>query len=477
MLTDVNVTGSDDWRLIRLAVKLGQGFQRLALLRSFSNGTRFVPAGVEGVNAQAMLRIVKEARLNTAELIAGSLVDRQTVLGFRTAAPGDDTGDSVAQTNWKRSNMAVRSKELLRDVADYGEAFVLTTGPTSPAADAKPMFLTLNGWTCATEQFPTTPWLTEDAIVTGYDVINRADVITLFRPGYMRIAYRPSPVPTIPNDGTPWSPGSGWSWATDPTPLGYTADNPIVQHQAPGGYGEFEKHTDTIDRINSVTRDRMTIIAMQAFRQRAIEGSLPTHYPSDYPDLTLRGQRIDYNEVFAGGPAALWLLGGDAKIWESSPTDITQLITAAKDDKRDLAAVSATPIYLLMPDATSGSAEGAQLAREAFSFKVRDRNNRAAQSWALEQSIAFQALGDTVRSDATQIETIYAAVDLESMQARATSGQAAKASGVSQAYINRAVFQMTPQELAQEEQDKADEAFADAVAASTSTKSTTGAAA
>lgn len=208
-----------------------------------------------------------------------------------------------------------------------------------------------------------------------------------------------------------------------------------------------------------MTRDRLVIIAMQAFRQRAIEGSLPTHYPADYPDLTLRGQRIDYNEVFAGGPAALWLLGGDAKIWESNPTDITQLLTAGKDDKRDLAAVTSTPVYLLNPDATNGSAEGAALAREAFSFKVKDRNNRAGASFALEQSLAFQGLGDTLRADAAQVETIWAPVNLESINQRSTAAQAAKQSGVSQAYINRSVWGMTPSEIAQEITDRNQEQF------------------
>ncbi|MBK0297272.1 ADP-ribosylglycohydrolase family protein, partial [Bacillus sp. S34] len=52
----------------------------------------------------------------------------------------------------------------------------------------------------------------------------------------------------------------------------------------------------------------------------------------------------------------------------------------------------------LNPDATNGSAEGAALAREAFSFKVKDRNNRAGASFGLEQSLAFQglAIGDAL---------------------------------------------------------------------------------
>lgn len=460
MLTETSVTGSDDWWLMRLGTKLGQGLPRLHRLRSYRNGSVILPdVYMTKSNRAAMLRILSQSRTNTAELISGSLVDRQNVLGFRTAAPGDDTGDRAADRNWKRSQMVVRFKEHLRDVADYGEAFMVTSGPTEASTDAQPMFLTYNGWTAATEQDVSLPWLTTTAITVGYDVMTQRDTITLYRPGYMRVASRPSPRPTLSDDGTIWSPGSGWSWDTEQIRL-YTQDNPVVRYSAPGGFGEWENHTDGMDRINADTRDRLIIVAMQAFRQRAIEGKLPQTYPMDHPDVSLRGKRINYDELFEGGPAALWILGTDAKVWESNTVDITPLLTAKKDDFRDLAAVTSTPIYLLMPDATNGSAEGAALAREAFTFKVRDRNARAGSGLALSQGLAFQAQADTVRADTSELTTIWGSVMLESAQSRATSAASAKSGGASQAYINREFLQMTPAELAQELVDKQTEAFA-----------------
>ncbi|MBK0297229.1 hypothetical protein IAE22_35910, partial [Bacillus sp. S34] len=56
--------------------------------------------------------------------------------------------------------------------------------------------------------------------------------------------------------------------------------------------------------------------------------------------------------------------------------------------------------------------------------------------------------------------------NLESINQRATAAQAAKQSGVSQAYINRSVWKMTPSEIAQELTDRLQEQFetADATA-------------
>jgi hypothetical protein len=459
MLTETGVTGSDDWWLMRLGTKLGMGLPRMARLRSYRDGSVILPdVYMTKSNQAAMLRILRMSRTNTAELISGALVDRQNVLGFRTAAPGDDTGDQAAVRNWKRSQMPVRFKEFLRDVADYGEGFMLTSGPSVASPDARPMFLTYTGWNAATEQDPAMPWLATAGITVGYDVQTMRDTIVLYRPGYMRMASKPSPRPTLANDGTIWSPGTGWSWDTDAIPL-YTPDNPLVRYSAPGGFGEWENHIDAMDRINADTRDRLIIVAMQAYRQRAIEGKLPRTYPMDHPDLNLRGKPIDYDELFQGGPAALWILGTDAKMWESGVVDITPLLAAKKDDFRDLAAVTSTPIYLLTPDATNGSAEGAALAREAFRFKVTDRNTRAGSSLALSQGLAFQAQGDTVRAESSEISTIWGSVLLESAQSRATAAQAAKLGGASQAYINREFLQMTPEELAQELVDKSREAF------------------
>ena len=72
---------------------------------------------------------------------------------------------------------------------------------------------------------------------------------------------------------------------------------PIVQFLNRGGVGEFELVTDLLDRINWVTLQRLLIIAMQAFRQRALSGELP--------ETDENGDLIDYEAMFTPGPDAL----------------------------------------------------------------------------------------------------------------------------------------------------------------------------
>ncbi|WP_230671027.1 hypothetical protein [Rathayibacter sp. Leaf248] len=458
MLPESSVPGSDDWVVQRLATKWGRGLPRLGKLRSYRDGTVMVPVFASGPVREAYLAFVNRCRLNLAELIASSRTNRLRPLGFRTAVAGDKNGDALAMVPWDRSNMTVGFRDLASAVADYGEAFVTVAGPDVPTVDGEVFFLGSDGWSTVTEQYRARPWITESAATFGHDPVMGVDIITLYRRGYMRLLTRRAKVSSFPTDGTPWSPGSGWSWAGDPILLAYTQDTPIVRVAARDGKGAFEPHLDTLDRINGTILDRTTIIAMQAFRQRAIEGDLPEFYPDDYEDEALRGTRIDYNSIFKAGPAALWRIPAGAKVWESATTDITPVLTAEDRDIRHLAAVSATPLYVLAPDASAGSAEGASLARETNIFAVEELADRFAGAFALVHALAFRAIGDDVRSDAARIKTIWAGFERASWTERSSAASQAKDT-MPKRMIREKIYQLTPDEIEQAQQDDSDEAF------------------
>jgi hypothetical protein len=456
MLEQTSVPGTDDWWLTQLAIQYGADLPRLYRLQSYSDGTNALPDEIDAGMREAYLRFIHLSRLNMAELIVSARVSRMKILGFRTAAAGDVTGDAAAWATWKRSAMKVGSRDMFRDAGVFGSSYLTTTGPSTPSADAQPYLIPSNGMTTATRQYTTQPWLSEAAIQVGYDDANQADLITLFRAGYMRIAYKPSRVPSVPTNGTPWLPGRGWAWATDPIPLGYTDQVPVFKLNGPDGKGMFEKHIDSLDRISNTIRDRLTITAMQAFKQRALKGDLP----DEYPDGDLRaGQKVDYNGIFAAGPAALWKLPTGIDIWESTVTDITPILGATKDDTKNLAAVSSTPMYILSPDAANGSAEGASLARETLVFSVEEWIDHAEMPLALSLAASFQAQGDTARAVVGDIEAIWAPADRSSIVERASAAAQAKLGGLPQSFIDEKIFQLTPFEIEQAKQDRADEAF------------------
>ncbi len=456
MFTQAGVTGSDDWWILRLATKLGRGFPRLRLLQSYRDNTCMIPAAASVATSIAFQTFIRQSRLNMAELISSARTNRMKPLAFKTAAPGDDNGDALAMTTWKRSSMKVGIRDVFSDMVDFGEAFTTTTGPQSPSSDAQPTILPSNGWTTAASPLAAQPWLSEAAITVGYDPINRADLMTLFRPGYMRQAFRAAAVSSIPSDGTTWTPGDGWTWVSDPIPLGYTQDVPVVSYRTRNGVGVYENHLDSLDRVNHTILQRSEIIAMQAFRQLAIQGDLPERYPAGHPRA---GELINYDEVYKAGPGALWMLPTEAKIWESAVTDITPISGALKDDVKNLAAVTSTPIYILSPDAANGSAEGASLARESLIFAVEDLVDRADAGLAQAHSLAFQALGDAQRAQVGDISTMWAPIDRSSITERAAASAQAKTGGLSQKMIDEKIFQLTPDEMAQEEQNLQDQAF------------------
>jgi hypothetical protein len=148
---------------------------------------------------------------------------------------------------------------------------------------------------------------------------------------------------------------------------------PIFPFLNRGGLGEFEAHTDILDRINWDILQRLVITAMQAYRQRA----LTTENGDPLPTTDADGNEIDYDDMFSASPGALWELPPGFKVWESQQTDVTGILAASKDDIRDFAAVTRTPLPMLIPDGANQSAEGASASREGLVFKSIDRRNRA----------------------------------------------------------------------------------------------------
>lgn len=476
MLELTSVTGSDDWWLMRLATELGEGLPRLGNLRKYRDGDAMLPVQAHERTRQSYIAFARRQRLHVVETIRDARTNRQRVVGFRTAAAGDELGDRLAWRMWRRSNMVVASREFFNDVADYGSAFLTVTGSPTPGTGrfantfAEPGIVPSNGWTTATSQLTTRPWLSEAAITVGYDPVLQVETILLQRPGYIRTAFRRARVASLPSDGTLWYPGSGWEWASDPILLNYTADTPIVRLDGTDGMGVWEKHIDTVDRINEITFNMVTSIVMQAYRQRALKGNLPEFYPPEHPQA---GERVNYDELFKSGPDALWLLPVDADLWESAVTDVTPVLNARKEELKNLFAFSSTPHYALSQDSANQAAAGAALSREMLVFAVEAMNDRTEAALAQAIGLGFQAKRDPERSDPADIEVIWGDIERASIAEKGAAAKDAKQGGATQRWIDENVFGMTPAEQAQAKLDRTEEAFAAAVANATLTNGAT----
>lgn len=456
MLTEVDVPGSDDWYLVKCAEQLGKGFPRLQMLDSYRDGSFVVPVEADPAVREAYKKFAKKARLTFADTICVQKVGRLNLRGFRTSAEDDKNGDKEATRLMRANRLRVQFADVFDRKSVHGAAYMVVG-----LDDEKIPFVTMrDGWTVATMQNAIRPWLADAAVIATYDAFAQMDVLTLLRPGYMRVAAKSAEQSNIPQDGTEWSPGTDWEWQGGATRLGFTERVPVVRFENPNGLGEFENHIDSIDRVTEDILQRLTITAMQAFRQRAVtpgDGKpLPERYPEDHPDAP--GEKINYDEIYKGGPAALWFLPEGAKIWESAPTDIRGLIEAEAKDLEHVAAVTSTPLYALSPN-TNQSAEGSKLARDSIRTRVRALQERDSESAAMVMSLLFEASGDQARAEVEAIETMWGPMEHTTKADVAEAARAAQQAGKSQRFIDEYIFELSPEQMELEAMNQRDEQF------------------
>lgn len=391
MLSAAKTPGSDDWWLLRLATAKGADFRRMGRLRDHYDGTIDVPDGSIAPMREVYRRFTNLGRHNVARLIVQAVTSRMIPRGATIRGRSSAEEDAAVQAVWDDSRMDLQMRELATDLAVYG------TGTAVVHEDGT--IVRQDPWTVITETDPSRPWEVLAALVLAWDPVAQADQLTLFVRDddgsiwWRRASHRAS-ISAIPSTGVVWTPGKSWQWDFDRVRIDWASRIPVVPLTAPGGLGQFEPHLDGLDRINHKAYDQLVILVMQAFRQRAIKGELPDVYPDDDP-LGRAGQPINYDEIFSSGPAALWRLPQGAEIWESTVTDITPLTTDIDKEIRHLLAESSTPLYAFTPDAVSGSAEGASLARETLVYKVEDLDARAGVGTADAVALALAARGLT----------------------------------------------------------------------------------
>jgi hypothetical protein len=468
-IDDVDTPGSPGWWFRRLA---RQQYDRLPELRQLHKRYESDPPLPEGAHQarSAYQAFQKLARTNYEETVVNAVLDRQTPVGFRTAVGGDDGGDAAAAAMWAANEMPVQASDILESKLSMREGYAIV-GPPDDDSDGQAVITAEDPRQVITAHDPVRPSRVRAALKLFWDPDEEQDVAYVYLPGrnsgeqaQAYRATRPSKSPIMAATFR-FSPRA-WTW-DDAVAKVPTSRCPVVRFRnRRGGKAEFEKHVDLIDRIRHTILQRMVIITLQAYRQRAISG-LPDRYPDDWPVEELRGQPIDYTDVFTADPAAVWMLpalpgpnGGSAmaQIWESGQLDLTPVLSAVKDDVRELATVTQTPFYSFMPDGANQTAEGAVTQREGINFKVEDHNTRDGIAFAQVMSLGFEMMDDPDRAKLGQLETLWAPVERFSLAAKADAAQKAKASGMSARMILTEIWQKTPQQ-AQRELDARAEDF------------------
>jgi hypothetical protein len=437
---NTNVAGSAGWYFKTLAEGLVARGQRIAVVASYLDGNAPLPEGAEGFR-EAYRAFQRKARTNFGELIVEACAERMNVAGFRV---GDNTElDREATRIWSVNELATASADIHADMLGLGDGYAIVGMPK----DGAPVITREDPRYVITAHDPLRPNRVVAALKMYRDEVLGKDIAYLYLPGVVGVAERDVPALTYPLTVDM----SGFEWVDErrlPIPV-----VPVVRFRNRMGKGEFETHTDILDRINYMVLQRLVITAMQAFRQRATKGDLPSVDEQDNP--------IDYGAVFRPGPGALWLLPDGVEMWESSYTDTTPLLTAVKDDIRDLAAVTRTPMSMLLPDGQNQSAEGASFAREGLVFKAQDRIKRATYGWNTVMQLAMQFAGNGVQN----VDTEWLDPERRSLAERADAASKLVPAGVPFKTIMTDVMQFPPDKVERMEQERLDDALNMALAA------------
>lgn len=409
-------------------------------LRRYSRGKVDLPEMGSNLR-ESWQAFQRKARTDYGGIAVRSLLNRIQPNGLRIGQREDHPALARARQLWRDNRFDVEVSEAIRDYVEVGVGYLLVE---TDGADGVRMRRQ------APERFlavpdPVTEWRARAAVKVWRDPIAGLDNARVILPGIVQDFTRPS---KKGNNQLHLNLGSGsWTAAGDPVEHGGGTGVTILARGEDGAF--LAPHLDVLDRIVLGKLQRLVIVAMQAFRQRALK---PKEGTEGLPDEDAEGNAISWEKAFSPAPGALWELPAGIDVWESQTAEVVPLLDAEKGDARDFAAVSGTPITALIPDSQNQSAEGAANSKEQqiTQAKADIRRLRPALQGAVKQAleVAGFALGD-----ADTIEVLFAPPEHVSLSERFAAAVQAKGAGLSGRTIKRDILGMTPEQIEQDEAD------------------------
>lgn len=328
-----------------LAKRHDEDAPRIERIRSYVNGNPPLPEMTKNTRA-SWAAFQRKATMNLGGLIVSSACNRIQYSGIVIG-----TERAEAETLARRILRDNRFKSVLAQAIEWavtdGEAYLMY----ALDEDGKPVATAESAQYVTVAKDPLRPWKARALQKVWRDLDEGMDYAFTFDGTYRLKEARP--IRDKKKVMQTRVSGGGW----EPIELIEVGEVPVViLSPTADGHGAFEPHMDVIDRCHLTLLNRITTMAMQAHRQRAVKGAIP--------DEDEQGNPVDLAAMFEPAPGAFWQLPDGIDIWESQTTDIQPMLTAAKDDLRDLAAVSRTSLSNLNPEGANQSAEGSRSSKD-----------------------------------------------------------------------------------------------------------------
>lgn len=428
-----------------LTKKLDSQIKKVESLRRYMTGQAPLPEMGENLREQ-WEKFQRKSVTNSAGLIVSTLAERIIPNGVTIGDGNNDALMGRARRIWRDNRLDVVFADAIYDCLGVGVAYLLIQADE----DGKATITSEDPLQVYSVPDPLRPWKSVAAIKVWRDTIDKTDHLIIWADGMESHWSRQS------YDGDKILSNVVGKWDLD-TQAEYEGSVPVMRLDNKGYKSEFEDHTGLIDRINWGILQRLCTTAMQSFKQRALE--TPTEQAGDgLPEVDENGDQIDYKDIFVAGPGALWELPPGVKLWESSATDIRPMLDAVKDDWRELAAVTQTPLSIMLPDSANQSASGAEAPQKQLVSKARDRINRLQPAMALTLVKALKLEGTNLGEET--LEVLFEPPHAVSITEKYAAAAQAKAAGESLESIQRNILGYSPEQIATDRQQRLSEQFA-----------------
>lgn len=350
--------------------------------------------------------LFREFALNLCPAICDAVRDKLKIRGFSIDESGGGREAERTRQIWRANKMSLRSGEIHKEVLKTGDAYVIVW----PAADGKVSVYPNRAATCTAVYDEEAPGVIVLAAKYWRTAGRRtrlnlfyADRIEKYVTAKENEGWLPESKQFVPlADGTPDA-----AVVTNPfgiVPVFHFANNADVG--SPGS-SELEAAIPIQDGLNKSVLDMLVAMEFCAFRQRWAAG-IEIEFDKDGKPAA----------PFQAGIDHLWVSENtETRFGDFDTADLEQFLKVKDSFRTDIASVTGTPLYYLMPQLRGfPSGESLRKAETRFLAKIRDRQESFGQVWADVMSFALQISGEKSVSLVTEWENAASRSERETLE-------------------------------------------------------------
>ena len=352
--------------------------------------------------------LFREFALNLCPAVCDAIKDKLKITGFSVRSEERDKSRTLsADVNeiWRANRMAIRAGEVHKEALKNGDAYVIVW----PAADGTVQIFPNTAETCTVGYDEEMPGRVKWAAKYWRTPEKRTRLNLFFPDRIEKFISKDAQDGFLPNaesfTPTVESARSIASKNAEERDESRTLNNPFgvvpVFHFANNAdigsfdVSELEPAIPVQDGLNKAVLDMLVAMEVCAYRQRWAAG-IEIQYDKDGNAAA----------PFKAGIDHLWLAEDpDAKFGDFAAADLEQFLKVKDGFRIDIASVTGTPLYYLMPQVRGfPSGESLRKAETRFVAKVRDRQEQFGTVWEDVMTFALRIAGHANAAVTTEWE-------------------------------------------------------------------------